>query len=110
LDPLFQYFGKKLAKWGLDKRHAEILNMISNFRECCHDIVKERLKESRNKFDNSKIFRKSLIDLLYEQNKNSDDGLNDWEITDEFITFFFGGMDTTGHLLGMASYFLLKNP
>mmetsp|Transcript_24709 Transcript_24709/g.21880 ORF Transcript_24709/g.21880 Transcript_24709/m.21880 type:complete len:185 (+) Transcript_24709:862-1416(+) len=28
----------------------------------------------------------------------------------EFLTFFIAGMDTTGHLLTMASYYLLKNP
>jgi cytochrome P450 len=32
------------------------------------------------------------------------------DLLSQFITFFFAGMDTTGHLIGMAIYQLAKNP
>jgi len=47
-----------------------------------------------------------LIDM---QEKNPEDGLSDEEIVEEYITFLFAGMDTTGHLVTVALIALSKN-
>jgi len=43
---------------------------------------------------------------LSEENKNypEDEKITIDEIIDQFITFFFAGMDTTGHLTAMCLY------
>ena len=54
---------------------------------------------------------KDLIELFFQQKKDSpNDCYSYQEMLHEFLTFFAAGMDTTGHLLTMASYFLLKHP
>ena len=42
--------------------------------------------------------------------KNPTDQLTDDEIIDEFMTFFFAGMDTTAHTINMAFYHLVQEP
>jgi cytochrome P450 len=44
--------------------------------------------------------------LLSEENKNypEEEKITIDEIIDQFITFFFAGMDTTGHLTAMCLY------
>ena len=50
----------------------------------------------------------TLILQDQKQNKGTPDEFTDQEILQKFITFFFAGMDTTGHMIAMATYFLAK--
>lgn len=111
-DPAFQVFGKSLGKLGLNKFHKKVMEDLQASRNAAYKIVKDMIEEAKNKYkEGNKNSRKTLIDIFYEQRlDNPQDYLTDWEVTDEFMNFTTGGMDTSAHMLTMAAYYLIKNP
>eukprot|EP01017_Pseudomicrothorax_dubius_P038016 TRINITY_DN5642_c0_g1_i5.p1 TRINITY_DN5642_c0_g1~~TRINITY_DN5642_c0_g1_i5.p1 ORF type:complete len:276 (-),score=89.47 TRINITY_DN5642_c0_g1_i5:93-920(-) len=96
------------------------LNLTANDRRVNADIealkalgrgtVEMRRKASGGAYSKGED-RKDLLDFLLEYNeKNKEEALTDDEIIDTFTTLFLAGMDTTGHLLNMAVYYLIKYP
>lgn len=53
-----------------------------------------------------------MVALLLKTQENSieEERYTDDDIIDEFVTFFFAGMDTTAHLVAMALYSLCAHP
>lgn len=73
------------------------------------NIVKGRIKEEEEL--ERKGEKSTKEDLLYYLKKNNLlDELSLEEIISEFMTFYVAGMDTTGHLCGMAVYYLTQYP
>jgi len=100
-------FSSRIVFLRLIPRHKELLDDIRDFRRFILDIIEKRF-EDISKDGKDQV---SLIDLFYKQRtQNPQEALSVEEIADEFITFFVAGMDTTGHLITMMSYFYLKNP
>jgi len=85
-------------------RFKRITDRINNFRRVCFEIVANR---KANPIETTDL----LASLLATQ-KSEDPNMKytDEDIINEFITFFIAGMDTTGHLIGMALYSLTQNP
>jgi len=86
-------------------KYKELMKRIIGFRQLCHDIIEARKSQKGDK-------PHDLLTLLLDS-QNSDDiehRYSDEDIVNEFITFFVAGMDTTGHLIGMALYNLTQNP
>jgi len=81
----------------------KVADKIDRLREVCRKIIMER-KESKETFND--MF--ALL-LKTQENPNPEERYSDEDIVNEFITFFLGGMDTTGHLIAMALYSLDKN-
>lgn len=80
---------------------------IREFRDMVGDIIKERIKEEE---ELERLGQKSTKeDLVYYLKKNNLLGdLSLEEIISEFMTFYVAGMDTTGHLCGMAVWYLTQ--
>jgi len=91
--------------------HKRVLNNINRFRDICLKIVTEK-KEQYLKNKGKPKERKDMLDHLFESVEAcpEEDTLTEKDIVDEFITFFLAGMDTTGHLVAMATYFLTQHP
>jgi len=54
--------------------------------------------------------QKDLLDALLErQDKQAEDAMSDTDIIHNFVTFFAGGMDTTGHTATMMLYHICQN-
>jgi len=85
-------------------KYREIKRRAQAIRDQCYKIIEGRKKETGKYQD--------LLDALLAERQSGEpnEGLSDEDITDEFITFFLAGMDTTGHLVTMVLYYLEKNP
>lgn len=114
LDPWYQTFGKNLGKFGIIKSHQKVLEEIKVFRECCYEIVENVIKDAKKKGKSDKNKgddRKNLLELMVDQVLIDERETTDyWGYVDEIITIFSNGVDTTGHLIAMATYYLLKHP
>jgi len=89
----------------LTPTYAKLMKRVRKLREVCHKIISDRKAQERDKGSDL------LTTLLATQTASDpDDKMSDEEIVDEFITFFSGGMDSTGHLIGMALYMLKQHP
>jgi len=99
--------GTWFIQQGILPKHKRIMNRIYNFKDVCRSIITERKKiRSETKVDQAS---KDMLDLLLEYN-GEEGKIEEEEIIDQFVTFFMAGMDTTGHLVTMAVYFLEKYP
>ena len=85
-----------------------ILQRMEEFKQTCRNIVAERKIRMKNGEISSEAEHDLLYHLLKYQQDNPQDNFNDEEILHEFITFFMAGLDTTGHLLGMATYYISR--
>jgi len=104
LSPLSLILGEKALKYPVFKVYRDLNKRIATFREVCFQIVEDHKKSGRKGHD-------LLSSLLATQDSPDPElRLSDKEIVDEFITFFIAGMDTTGHLIGMALYNLTQHP
>jgi len=101
-DPLFLIFGPKIVSHPKFAKYKQLFNKIMGFRKICHDIIQDR------KTQKQQTHHDLLNSLLATQ--TSQDGYSDEDIVNEFVTFFIAGMDTTGHLIGMALYCLTQHP
>ena len=64
---------------------------------------KEQFKNSFHKVD---AHSQTLLDILFQAQIDQEESMNDWDIVDQLITFYFAGMDTTAHMTNMALYHL----
>jgi len=104
LMPLSLILGEKALKYPILKTYRDLNRRIREFRAVCLKMVQDRKKSGQQGHD-------LLASLLATQDSpDPEQRLSDKEIVDEFITFFVAGMDTTGHLIGMTLYNLVKHP
>lgn len=101
--------GLKGIKLGLFKRNRDCLHQCKKFLSFCSEMIQLKKK----KFEQGEGLSETpdLLTILLQsqkQSKGTDDEFSDEEILHEFITFFFGGMDSTSHMLTMATYFFTK--
>ena len=109
-------FGVKGVKLGLFKRNRDYLRQTQKFLNFCTEMIqnkKTKLEEAgKTPGDGPTLGEGSdLLTLMLQEQKQSKgtaDEFTDEEILHEFITFFFAGMDTTGHMVTMATYFFAK--
>jgi len=87
---------------------------MNRLRKICNEVVnarKELRKKAKGTDCNEITGQKNLLDLLLEhQENNGTDSFTDKEIVDEYVSFFFAGMDTTGHLVTLVVYLLHQHP
>ena len=98
-------FGVSGIKMGLFKRNRTFFRIGDKLNRFIKGIIEARKKQFNS---STKSNHKDFLDILLEAQKQSqgtEDEFTDEEIIHEFITFFVAGMDTTGHLLAMATYF-----
>lgn len=105
-------FGHKFVMKGYMKSHRDVINDANKLRALAQKMISERFRQIEEDEKNGKPNPKgNMLELFYDQKMTMPkDSLNDSEIIDEFLTFFMAGMDTTGHLITLASFYLLKNP
>ena len=107
LSPENVLLGSSGIKLRLFKRNRELFRVTNVFYKFIIRIIEQRKKKMSNAPSESSD-NKDFLGILLEAQKQSqgtEDEFTDEEIIHEFITFFIGGMDTTGHLLTMATYF-----
>lgn len=112
MTPISFLFGQDFAMKGWLKPHRELKVELKEFREFCVKVVENKIEEFEQLYkDGKECEGKSMIEIFFQQRRlNKDDALSNEEIVNEFSTFFLAGMDTTGHLLTMATYYLHFNP
>jgi len=104
-------FGSRLLDLGLTKTHRGILSDTTLLRDFSMEILEKKFAEVSLDPKGVKEARQNIIDVLLAQRaEDPTDQLTDDEILEEFITFFSAGMDTTGHTITLATYYLHKNP
>jgi len=103
LRPLSLVLGPKLVHYL--PSHRKLMKRSKDFRQVCLQIVKDRKEQQDQHYDD---LLGSL--LKTQQSEVSEERMSDEDIINEFITFFSAGMDTTGHLIGMALYALTQHP
>jgi cytochrome P450 len=108
--PACLLFGTKFLKLGLFPHHRKLMTRILNFRTTFYGILQEE-KAKFNCRDSSKSkANDTLLYMFFEQQLTQIVHFKDWEIIDQFIVFFGGGMDTTAHLITMMIYSLTQAP
>ena len=108
--PMAVIFGKYYIKYFPSNKVKLLLKQIEEFKNICRSMVAERKNQFKQR-DFSLDSDKDLLHLLLKyQQENPQENFDDDEIVHEFITFFMAGLDTTGHLLGMAAYYISRTP
>jgi len=104
-------FGSRFLDLGLTKTHRGILSDTKLFRDFSTEVIERKFAEVSLDPKTAKETRKNIIDVLLAQRaENPNDQLSNDEILEEFVTFFSAGMDTTGHTITLATYYLHQNP
>jgi len=104
-------FGSKFLDLGLTKDHRGILSDTKLFRDFSTEVIERKFAEVSLDPKAAMSARKNIIDVLLAQRaENPTDQLSNDEILEEFCTFFSAGMDTTGHTITLATYYLHQNP
>lgn len=101
--PLIVLFGPKVLNIPFIPSYKSLMDKVRGFRAICTRIIQDRKANPQQSND--------LLGLLLETQKSEDpeQRFTDDDIIDEFGTFFFAGMDTTGHLATMALYNLSQH-
>jgi len=96
--PMALIFKRKWFEWGLQKQHRECYKVIQKFRKEIAEIIQKKRESGKKTND--------LISKMQETQSlpNPEDRLSDFDIINEFLTFFLAGMDTTGHLVAIGLY------
>jgi len=103
-------FGSRVLDLGLTKTHRDILSDTKLFRDFATEIIERKFAEVSIDPKTAKKTRKNIIDvMLASRAEDPKDQLSDDEIIEEFCTFFSAGMDTTGHTITEATYYLDQN-
>ena len=110
MTPMHMLFNKYYVKYFPNMKVKNLLKRMEEFKQVCRNIVTER----KNQMKKGEFPPEAEHDLLYlllkYQQENPQENFDDDEIVHEFITFFMAGLDTTGHLLGMATYYISRTP
>ena len=111
LSPENVLFGVKGIHAKLFKRNREFFQLTANFQSFIINIIEERKKKMATgaKTNGTKDFLSILLEAQ-KLNQGTEDEFTDEEVFHEFLTFFIAGMDTTGHLLTMATYYYYNSP
>jgi cytochrome P450 family 4 subfamily V len=114
LTPLVVLFGPRFVHKGLLPSHKAYLAKLKKYMDMSHTLIEDRRVFIRNAIEKTGTFeptKKSLLDnLILNSMEDPKEGMSNKEICDEFSTFCFAGMDTTGQLVYMTSYHLHENP
>ena len=101
-------FGMKGVKLGLFKRDRIYFEKSKKFLAFCTEMIQLKKKKIEEQGSTAGGAASDLLTLLLQgqkEDKGTKDEFSDEEILHEFVTFFFAGMDTTGHMLGFATYY-----
>jgi cytochrome P450 len=114
LSPAVLIFGPKIVLKGLLPSHRTYLRQAKRYLDIGQRLIEERRQHIKTVLQQNGTFestKKSLLDLLILNSiEDPKEGLTNKEIHDEFTTFCFAGMDTTGQLVTMTSYHLHEHP
>ena len=105
-------FGPNFIRAGILPQHKRLMSDISGIRALCKSLIaQEKEKKALKKTDESQGDYPTLLERLLDHQEKAEYGtFTDDDIIDDFLTFFLAGTDTTGHLLTMATYYLIQNP
>jgi len=103
-DPLFLLFGSNIVKKPKLPKYKKLKDRIEGFRQIVYDMIQDRKAQKQKNHD--------LLDSLLatQASEDQENKYSDEDIVNEFVTFFIAGMDTTGHLIGMALFSLTQHP
>ena len=104
-------FGLSGIKLRIFERNRQVFRCERILKKFCLRIIQERKKSMQE--TQGSADKKDLLGLLLEYQKvnaGTEDEMSDLEILDHFMTFFVAGMDTTGHLLTMMTYYFYHLP
>jgi len=85
-------------------KHKRFVAKIHDFRSVCIEYVEERRKKMEQYRG-----RNDMVQILLEEDAKGGNVPNSL-IVDQFIAFFLPGMDTAGHMLTMAIYYMTQYP
>jgi len=96
------YLGPWLSS--LMPKHKRFVAKIHEFRAGCLKFV-----EAREKVKEKNLGKKDMVQVLLEYDGEAGK-VELSNIVDQFISFFLPGMDTAGHMLTMAVYYMAAYP
>lgn len=106
-------FGGRILNLIPSTSFTKTVKDVIEFRALIRKIVSDKKKLYHERKSNGFPFvKKDMLDILFEHldsNEEAND-LDDEDVVNEFIAFFVAGMDTTGHLTAITTYYLSQNP
>nr|ABY59985.1 cytochrome P450 monooxygenase CYP5012A2 [Tetrahymena thermophila] len=106
----YAFLGKGALRFG---KLSTLQKTTKDIKKIFKEVITNRI-DSTNLDDLKHKQRKDMIDYLIENQGidkiESENKITIETIIEEFITFYVAGLDTTGHTLGMAMYYLSVYP
>ncbi|KAL4456121.1 hypothetical protein ABPG74_014082 [Tetrahymena malaccensis] len=92
------------------KGEEELLKRMKNLRDATQEVIQNRLKQIKDSnldISQSELFLDILLRDYIQKNSESEKDIQ--QMIDQFMTFFFGGTDTTADLVALTLYHLSHN-
>ena len=100
--------GVKFVLKGYIPVHQRLLSSVRIFKKFILSVVKDRkkLREAKKLSDPQEF---TLIDAIFDHQKNNLETIIDAEVFDEFISFFIAGLETTAQVATLCIVEMAKN-
>eukprot|EP01017_Pseudomicrothorax_dubius_P039829 TRINITY_DN615_c0_g1_i1.p1 TRINITY_DN615_c0_g1~~TRINITY_DN615_c0_g1_i1.p1 ORF type:complete len:522 (-),score=183.79 TRINITY_DN615_c0_g1_i1:1584-3149(-) len=103
-------FGPWILKLGLTATDRAVNRDIREFRRIAQETIDLRRKQGGSVYGKD-ISRHDFLEIMLAFNeKNKELAISDEEIIYNFFSLFLAGMDTTGHWMTLATYYMWKFP
>lgn len=101
-------FGTKFVLKGYIPVHQRLISSVKIFKKFVLSVVKDR-KKLREQGKPQDFQEHTLIDAIFEHQKNHLETIIDAEVFDEFISFFIAGLETTAQVATLCITEMAKN-
>ncbi|KAK6524656.1 hypothetical protein TWF281_011558 [Arthrobotrys megalospora] len=102
----FTWLFEKLPRTTIRKISPSISSVLDFTDQCCTAVMRQKARWDAGETDMVTIFKQLFQDDLKKGRKAS----TDYELAADALLTVSAGMDTTGHALTLATYYLIKNP
>ena len=116
---LFTYmlFGDRVRSINFGPKDKELYELLIDIRKVLLELVDERVKNPTNSFDFLELYTtemKRREEMKKEAEAKGEEAklplISKEEVIQQLISFYFAGIDTTGHLLSFMFYSVAEYP
>eukprot|EP00331_Platyophrya_macrostoma_P019947 CAMPEP_0176470434 /NCGR_PEP_ID=MMETSP0127-20121128/40452_1 /TAXON_ID=938130 /ORGANISM="Platyophrya macrostoma, Strain WH" /LENGTH=480 /DNA_ID=CAMNT_0017864725 /DNA_START=128 /DNA_END=1570 /DNA_ORIENTATION=+ len=107
--PLTMLLGTGFAKKAILPAHKSVFRQKAAIQECCRKLIVEKQEEMKN-LPESYVPKNFLEIMIKSKDKDPEAEINNTTIVQEYITIFFGAVDTTAVLILKSLYFIGMHP
>lgn len=101
-------FGANVVLKGYVPNHRRLISSIKLFKKFILTQAKNR-KKNREQNKDQIAQEYTLLDAIFDHQRNNLETIIDAEIFDEFFTFFIAGLDTTAQVATLCIYHMAKD-